>query len=626
MAIVLLAASRGIATADFIPASGLAPASQHQLILVTSVDLGTAYTTDSYWIYDTNAGNGNRLPLDALSTPITVVGADISLDNVSNDIIITGGTGTLGATVGNSALSGTDNLDFALAAAVQSGSAALGAVTPGTGSLAPGTSQSCTVSATSTSLGVNTISFTASDANASNSPQTTNATLTVLDHASASAAIVSGNNFVSHVGATALAATITLSNAPGTRSDLQVNAAPTLAGGTLGAAPAIPFFVSSGTSQNYTVTFSTPTAGSYSNALSFTQIGDNQALSGAAPLGSSSAAICGSVFSGTATWNSSSGSTWGAGASPNWSDANGVHAAPGTFAGFTKTDSAIFSGSGTVTAIDLTGANPSLNTLNLSNSNYTLLNGSLTLNGSNGMANVTVDSGTQTINTPVTLAGNSNCAVNGGALLSISAINGPGALTKIGAGMLTLTGSNSCGGNTTVDGGTLQVPCGSLNSPTQYVGYSATGALLQSGGVNTITGTGGLYLGTAAGASGTYNLIGGSLSCGSYEYVGLAGSSTFTQSGGTNSITYVEGAVLVGSNGAYNLSGNGLLSTFYEGIANTCKRRKLRTVGLAPIPFTTVCLRRQHDGRNGLVCVSPAAWRHARGDLRVRKQQRQRQL
>ena len=116
----------------------------------------------------------------------------------------------------------------------------LGAVTPGTGSLAPGTSQSCTVSATSTSLGVNTISFTASDANASNSPQTTNATLTVLDHASASAAIVSGNNFVSHVGATALAATITLSKLAGQRSDLQVNAAPTLAGGTLAPLPRSP--------------------------------------------------------------------------------------------------------------------------------------------------------------------------------------------------------------------------------------------------------------------------------------------------------------------------------------------------------------------------------------------------
>ena len=120
-------------------------------------------------------------------------------------------------------------------------------------------------------------------------------------------------------------------------------------------------------------------------------------------------------------------------ASPNWSDANGVHASPaGHVCGVHQYRTArIFSGSGTVTAIDLTGANPSLNTLNLSNSNYTLLNGSLTLNGSNGIANVTVDSGTQTINTPVTLAGNSIFTVNGGALLSISSIGGPGALTKI---------------------------------------------------------------------------------------------------------------------------------------------------------------------------------------------------
>ena len=46
-------------------------------------------------------------------------------------------------------------------------------------------SQSCTVSAASTSLGVTTISFTGSDPNASNSPQTAAATLTVLDHAAA---------------------------------------------------------------------------------------------------------------------------------------------------------------------------------------------------------------------------------------------------------------------------------------------------------------------------------------------------------------------------------------------------------------------------------------------------------
>ena len=82
-------------------------------------------------------------------------------------------------------VSGANNLNYTLAAAVQSGSATLGAITSGTGSLAPAASQSCTVSATSTKLGVTTISFTGSDPNSSNLSQTTTATLTVLDHAAA---------------------------------------------------------------------------------------------------------------------------------------------------------------------------------------------------------------------------------------------------------------------------------------------------------------------------------------------------------------------------------------------------------------------------------------------------------
>ena len=58
-------------------------------------------------------------------------------------------------------------------------------MTPSSGTLSPGTSQPCTVSATSTALGINTISLTASDPNSSNLSQTTTATLTVLDHAAA---------------------------------------------------------------------------------------------------------------------------------------------------------------------------------------------------------------------------------------------------------------------------------------------------------------------------------------------------------------------------------------------------------------------------------------------------------
>ena len=88
-------------------------------------------------------------------------------------------------TVSNSPTSGY-NLNYTLTANVLSGSATLGAISSGTGSLAPSASQSCTTAATSTILGVTTISFTASDPNSSNLSQTTTATLTVMDHSNAS--------------------------------------------------------------------------------------------------------------------------------------------------------------------------------------------------------------------------------------------------------------------------------------------------------------------------------------------------------------------------------------------------------------------------------------------------------
>jgi uncharacterized repeat protein (TIGR03803 family) len=115
---------------------------------------------------------------------LNIAPATIAMSGGTGATIITGGTAALGMTVSNSPSSGY-NLNYTLAAAVSSGSATLGAITSGTGSLAPSASQSCTVPATSTTLGVTTISFTGSDPNASNSPQTTTATLTVLDHAAA---------------------------------------------------------------------------------------------------------------------------------------------------------------------------------------------------------------------------------------------------------------------------------------------------------------------------------------------------------------------------------------------------------------------------------------------------------
>jgi uncharacterized repeat protein (TIGR03803 family) len=130
----------------------------------------------------TSSGGANN---DGTVFALNIAPATIGLSSVSNSTIINGGTGTVGTTVSNSPSSGY-NLNYTLTAAIQSGSGTLGTVTPATNSLAPSASDFCTVSATSTNLGVNTISFTASDPNSSNLSQTTTATLTVLDHSNAS--------------------------------------------------------------------------------------------------------------------------------------------------------------------------------------------------------------------------------------------------------------------------------------------------------------------------------------------------------------------------------------------------------------------------------------------------------
>lgn len=202
----------------------------------------------------------------------------IALTGMSNVTIITGGTGNLGTTVSNSAASGSNNLNYILTAAFQSGGGTLGTVTPATDSLAPGVSDSCTLSATSTNLGINTISFTASDPNASNSPQTTNATLTVLGHAVPSLTVANGNNQRVIVGTAGISAGLNLSNGTSGQSglaSLDVNSLGTsVSGGTGGA------LVASGSTQSYTALLSTGTLGTQTQTFSL-NVGDDQTLSGA---------------------------------------------------------------------------------------------------------------------------------------------------------------------------------------------------------------------------------------------------------------------------------------------------------------------------------------------------------
>ena len=112
-------------------------------------------------------------------------------------------------------------------------------------------------------------------------------------------------------------------------------------------------------------------------------------------------------------------------------------------------------------------------------------------------------------------------------------------------------GNNSgASGSYSLSGGSLAVV------DNEFVGNSGTGSFTQSGGTNTV---GYLSLGTGSGASGSYSLSGsGSLVSGT-EYVGLFGSGTFTQTGGTNTVTdSLSLAALAGASGTYNLQGGSL--------------------------------------------------------------------
>ncbi len=180
-------------------------------------------------------------------------------------------------------------------------------------------------------------------------------------------------------------------------------------------------------------------------------------------------------------------------------------------------------------------------------------------------------------------------------------VGGSGALIKTGSGMLILSASSTYNGVTTVNAGTLAVAgsllggstvaaenggaisvsgngslssgtvtadnggtislggSGSLSAQNQFIGNSATGTVVQSGGVNGVGNS--LSLGYLAGSSGTYSLSGSGLLLAYGENLGYSGTGTFTQSGGTNNV----GSALylgynTGASGAYNLGGSSQLS------------------------------------------------------------------
>jgi hypothetical protein len=121
--------------------------------------------------------------------------------------------------------------------------------------------------------------------------------------------------------------------------------------------------------------------------------------------------------------------------------------------------------------------------------------------------------------------------------------NGAGVFSQNGgsntARFLYLGYGNSASGAYNLAAGTLGVMAD------EFVGQNGSGVFTQSGGTHTINVTGGfvegIYVGYAAGGSGTYNLGGGTLRVLglSNEFIGSAGTGTFNQTGGSNSTPYL---------------------------------------------------------------------------------------
>ena len=99
----------------------------------------------------------------------------------------------------------------------------------------------------------------------------------------------------------------------------------------------------------------------------------------------------------------------------------------------------------------------------------------------------------------------------------------------------------------------------------------APGIFANTGGVNTVGGT--FYVGMFPGSNGSYNLSGTGRLTSPNQDVGYSGSGSFTQSGGVNTITFGSGGIALGytssGSGTYVLGGSGEINAPKEYVGNS---------------------------------------------------------
>ncbi len=193
--------------------------------------------------------------------------------------------------------------------------------------------------------------------------------------------------------------------------------------------------------------------------------------------------------------------------------------------------------------------------------------------GTTGAANVT--GATSALNTgPLTVGNQGGGALNisnGGQVQDTTAIVGnlagsTGAVTN-NAGTHTVTGTLTLGLSAGATGN-YELNGGSLSAPMQSIGSQGSGVFTQVGGDNTAATQ--LDVGAASGSSGTYSLTGGSVVVDGPMSAGFSGTGTFDQFGGYVSVAMnLRVAPSPSGNGHYTLDGDGFVEAALSTVGGT---------------------------------------------------------
>ena len=167
---------------------------------------------------------------------------------------------------------------------------------------------------------------------------------------------------------------------------------------------------------------------------------------------------------------------WNGGGSDNtWTNvANWVSGVPPSFV---NGDYLTFAGSTQTTANMNT--NFIIGSLTFSNnaSSFTITNSNYTLTLGGGVVNNSANA--QTINVPVSVSAVQPINAASGNITVGGAVSGAGGLTTSGSGAVTLSGANAYTGNTTINGGTLELAQSFATLPTNSTVTIASGAVLK---------------------------------------------------------------------------------------------------------------------------------------------------